>query len=70
MKREIAVDEKNKIIIETDKRYFRPSEVNNLLGDASKARDLLGWEPIISAREMCAEMIQYDLKAIQAKSID
>ena len=58
------------IIVRVDKRYFRPSEVETLLGDPSKARDLLGWEPTISAREMCAEMIQYDLKAIQAKSID
>ena len=45
-----------------DPGYFRPAEVSTLLGDASKARNQLGWTPKISAREMCAEMINEDLK--------
>lgn len=50
------------IIVRVDPRYFRPTEVETLLGDASKAREKLGWEPQISAREMCAEMVADDLK--------
>ena len=50
------------IIVEVDSRYFRPSEVETLLGDPSNAKNKLGWVPEISAQEMCAEMIQEDLK--------
>ena len=50
-------------IIRIDPKYFRPSEVNNLLGDSSKAKKELGWEPSITARELCHEMINEDLKA-------
>ena len=45
-----------------DSRYFRPSEVETLLGDASKAKEKLGWEPEISAKEMCYEMVESDLR--------
>ena len=50
-------------IIKIDPRYFRPSEVDTLLGDASKAKVELGWEPKISAKEMCGEMVEEDYKA-------
>lgn len=49
------------VIIEVDPRYFRPTEVETLLGDASKAKNQLGWEPEITAQEMCHEMIAHDL---------
>ena len=49
-------------IVQVDSRYFRPSEVETLLGDPSNAKNKLGWVPEISAQEMCAEMIQEDLK--------
>ena len=49
-------------IIRIDPRYFRPSEVETLLGDPSKAKSKLGWEPTISVQEMCKEMINKDLK--------
>jgi GDPmannose 4,6-dehydratase len=49
-------------IVEVDPRYFRPAEVETLLGDPSKARRQLGWQPTISARQMCAEMVAEDLK--------
>jgi GDPmannose 4,6-dehydratase len=52
-------------IVAIDSRYFRPTEVDTLLGDPSKAKEKLGWEPIISVREMIAEMMAYDLE--QAK---
>ena len=58
------------IIIKVDERYFRPAEVETLLGDPSKAREMLGWKPTISARDMCAEMVKEDLRAVRAKSID
>lgn len=49
------------VIVAVDSRYFRPAEVDALLGDASKARTKLGWIPEIGAREICAEMIATDL---------
>ena len=56
--------------MKVDERYFRPAEVETLLGDPSKAREMLGWKPTISARAMCAEMVKEDLRAVRAKSID
>jgi len=52
-------------VVRIDPRYFRPTEVDTLLGDPSKAKQKLGWVPEISAREMCAEMVANDL--VQAK---
>jgi GDPmannose 4,6-dehydratase len=52
-------------IVAVDPRYFRPAEVESLLGDATKARDKLGWVPEITAQQMCAEMVAEDLKAAQ-----
>ena len=49
-------------IIRVDARYLRPSEVETLLGDPTKAKELLGWVPEITAQEMCAEMVSYDVK--------
>jgi GDPmannose 4,6-dehydratase len=49
------------IIIRIDPRYFRPAEVETLLGDPSKAKEKLGWIPEITAQEMCSEMVAYDL---------
>ena len=48
-------------LISVSKDYFRPTEVASLLGDSTKAKKKLGWESKISAREMCKEMIDYDL---------
>jgi GDPmannose 4,6-dehydratase len=48
-------------IIKIDPMYFRPSEVETLLGDPSKAKSKLGWSPEISLDEMIKEMIEYDL---------
>ena len=50
-------------IIRIDPRYFRPAEVETLLGDPSKAKVDLGWEPEITAQEMCKEMVEEDHKA-------
>ena len=53
---------KNQLIIRIDKRYFRPKEVPNLLGNSKKARKLLGWKPKISVNELVKEMIDFDLR--------
>jgi GDPmannose 4,6-dehydratase len=57
------------VIVKVDPRYFRPTEVETLLGDPSKAKRLLGWEPEISAREMCREMVVEDLKTAQSHAL-
>ena len=50
------------VIVRIDPRYFRPAEVDTLLGDPSKAKEKLGWVPEITVQEMCAEMVREDLK--------
>jgi len=50
------------VIVRVDPRYFRPAEVETLLGDPSKAKEKLGWTPEISVQQMCAEMVEEDLK--------
>lgn len=49
------------VIVRVDPRYFRPAEVETLLGDPAKAKKVLGWEPEITVEDMCAEMIASDL---------
>lgn len=53
------------VIVRVDQRYFRPAEVETLLGDPSKAREKLGWVPQITVQQMCAEMVAEDLKVAQ-----
>lgn len=48
-------------IIKIDPKYFRPTEVENLIGDSSKAKKELNWVPEISAKDLCKEMVQNDL---------
>jgi GDPmannose 4,6-dehydratase len=57
------------IIIKIDSRYFRPAEVETLLGDPTKAKEKLGWTPVITVQEMCAEMIAVDLKIAQRHAL-
>lgn len=52
-------------LIQIDDRYFRPTEVDLLLGDASKAKDRLGWEPTTSFRKLVSMMVQSDLASLQ-----
>ena len=56
----LSVDE---VVVRIDPRYFRPAEVETLLGDPTKAKEKLGWVPEITAQEMCAEMVAEDHKA-------
>jgi GDPmannose 4,6-dehydratase len=50
------------VIVRVDPRYFRPTEVDTLLGDPTKAKEKLGWVPEITVQQMCAEMVAEDLK--------
>lgn len=60
---ETGIDMKTKkTIIEIDPRYFRPTEVDSLLGDSTKAKKILNWEPKISFNELVSEMVEHDLK--------
>lgn len=62
---EKGYDQLGRCIVEVDPRYFRPTEVESLLGDPSKAKANLGWEPKITFAEMVTEMVQEDLKAAE-----
>lgn len=57
------------VIVRVDPRYFRPAEVETLLGDPSKAKERLGWVPEITVQEMCAEMVSEDLKVAQRHAL-
>jgi len=57
------------IIMRINPRYFRPTEVDTLLGDPSKAKKILGWVPEVSAHELCKEMVAEDFKAAKRNAI-
>jgi GDPmannose 4,6-dehydratase len=59
---EKGYDQHGKCIVQVDPRYFRPTEVETLLGDASKAREKLGWTPQISFADLVTEMVREDLR--------
>jgi GDPmannose 4,6-dehydratase len=62
---EKGYDADGKCIVQVDTRYFRPTEVETLLGDPTKAREKLGWIPKITFRELVAEMVREDLKSAE-----
>jgi GDPmannose 4,6-dehydratase len=62
---EKGYDGAGKCVVAVDTRYFRPTEVETLLGDASKAKEKLGWTPKITFRELVAEMVREDLKSAE-----
>jgi GDPmannose 4,6-dehydratase len=66
---EKGYDASGNCIVAVDPRYFRPTEVETLLGDASKARKKLGWTPKISFDELVAEMVREDLKAAECDEL-
>jgi len=61
--------ESGQIIVRVDPRYFRPTEVETLLGDPSKAKAKLGWIPEITVQQMCVEMVAADLQAAQQHAL-
>jgi len=59
---EIGFDQSGRILVEIDPKYFRPTEVDTLLGDYSKAKSVLGWQPEYSVEMLCKEMVTSDYK--------
>ncbi len=59
----------NQCIVAVDKRYFRPTEVETLLGDPTKAKEKLGWVPTTSFEDMVAEMVREDLKEAERDAL-
>ncbi len=57
------------VIVRVDPRYFRPAEVETLLGDPGKAKEKLGWTPQITTQDMCAEMVAEDLKVARRHAL-
>ena len=66
---EKGYDVKGNCIVLIDPRYFRPTEVESLLGDSSKAKEKLGWEPKISFEELVCEMVREDLKSAERDAL-
>jgi len=62
---EIGVEDNGNVIVRVDARYFRPTEVETLLGDPSKAKEKLGWTPTTTFHELVAEMVREDLKSAE-----
>ncbi len=62
---ECGYDAAGKCIVRVDPRYFRPTEVETLLGDATKGRKQLGWSPRVSFEELVAEMVREDLRSAE-----
>jgi GDPmannose 4,6-dehydratase len=62
---EKGTDENGKVIVKVDPRYFRPTEVETLLGDPTKAKEKLGWTPKTSFQELVSEMVREDLKSAE-----
>jgi GDPmannose 4,6-dehydratase len=56
-------------VVRVDPRYYRPTEVETLLGDPTKAKEKLDWQPTISAREMCSEMVMEDLQEARKQAL-
>lgn len=60
---EVVINKKTgQVLVDIDKNFFRPAEVDLLIGDYSKAKNILGWEPKVSIDELCSMMYQYDLE--------
>ncbi|MBK1719769.1 GDP-mannose 4,6-dehydratase [Thiocystis violacea] len=62
---ETGTDARGQVVVRVDPRYFRPTEVETLLGDPSKAKEKLGWVPRTSFEELVREMVREDLKATE-----
>jgi GDPmannose 4,6-dehydratase len=62
---ETGTDQNGKVIVKVDPRYFRPTEVETLLGDPTKAREKLGWVPKTTFQELVSEMVREDLKSAE-----
>ena len=59
-----AFDESGNLVVACDRAYYRPLEVNNLLGDSKKARLILGWKPKIKLNELVDDMVKSELDRV------
>jgi GDPmannose 4,6-dehydratase len=59
----------NKVVIRIDPSYYRPTEVDQLLGDATKARETLGWKPTVNFDQLVEIMVKADYDAIMQKNL-
>ena len=66
---EQGVDDRGRVVVAVDPNYFRPAEVDTLLGDASRARAALGWSPRVSFAELVSEMARADLKTAERDAL-
>jgi GDPmannose 4,6-dehydratase len=66
---ERGIDQHGNVIVSVDPRYYRPTEVETLLGDASKARRELGWQPRVTFLELVKEMVEEDLKIAEKDAL-
>jgi GDPmannose 4,6-dehydratase len=66
---EKGFDAEGRAVVAIDPRYYRPAEVDTLLGDASKARAKLGWQPRVRFKELVAEMAREDLREAERESL-
>ena len=57
------------VIVRIDPQYFRPAEVETLLGDPTNAKQKLGWEPELTVQQMCEEMVSEDLKTAKRHAL-
>ncbi|KAF3998156.1 GDP-mannose 4,6-dehydratase [Glaciimonas immobilis] len=62
---EVGIDQNGKTIVKVDPRYFRPTEVETLLGDPTKAKEKLGWTPKTTFQELVSEMVREDMKSAE-----
>uniref|UniRef100_A0A6C0D141 GDP-mannose 4,6-dehydratase n=1 Tax=viral metagenome TaxID=1070528 RepID=A0A6C0D141_9ZZZZ len=67
---EIGVDQNGRVLIRVDPKYFRPTEVEELLGDPTKAKSLLGWTPKVTLSELVKEMVTEDIRILENPMID
>ena len=63
--KEKGINEKGEVIIECNKIYFRPLDVNTLIGDAKRARKKLNWKPSVNIDNLIKEMIDFELKSLK-----
>ena len=66
---EVGADQDNRKIIKVDQRYYRPAEIGVLLGDSSKARRMLGWQPKTRFKDIVKVMIEHDLKLAEEEVV-
>jgi len=59
---EVGINQNNQIVVRIDPRHCRPTEVDSLIGDASKARAELGWQPVVGFEELVSMMVEHDLR--------